>query len=76
MKGIYKIINDDKVAVKINLIEVKKIYTHAQSIANLIASQLKKRTRSRQVLKTLLMKLASEREVRGAKIEISGRYPL
>jgi len=70
MKGIYKIINDDKVAVKINLIEVKKIYTHAQSIANLIASQLKKRTRSRQVLKTLLMKLASEREVRGAKIEI------
>ena len=73
MKGIYKIINDDKVAVKINLIEVKKIYTHAQSIANLIASQLKKRTRSRQVLKTLLMKLSSEREVRGAKIEISGR---
>jgi ribosomal protein S3 len=34
MKGIYKIINDDKVAVKINLIEVKKIFTHAQSIAN------------------------------------------
>jgi len=73
MKGIYKMINDDKIAVKINLIEVKKVYTHAQSIANLLASQLKKRTRSRQVLKNLLMKLATEREVRGAKIEISGR---
>jgi len=24
MKGLYKIINDDKIAVKINLIEVKK----------------------------------------------------
>jgi len=73
MKGIYKIINDDKVAVKVNLIEVKKVYTHAQSIANLIAGQLKKRTRSRQVIKTLLSKLAAEREVKGAKIKISGR---
>jgi small subunit ribosomal protein S3 len=73
MKDLYQIINDDKIAVKINLVEVKKIYTHAQSIANLIASQLKKRTRSRQVIKTLLMKLAFEREVKGAKIEISGR---
>ena len=73
MKGIYKIINDDKVAVKINLVEVKKIYTHAQSIANLIAGQLKKRIRSRQVIKNLLTKLAIEREVKGAKIEVSGR---
>ena len=73
MKGIYKIIADEKVTVKINLVEVKKIYVHAQSIANLIAGQLKKRTRSRQVLKTLLMKLAAEREVKGAKIEVSGR---
>ena len=73
MKGIYKIIDDEKVAVKINLIEVKKVYSHAQSIANLIAGQLKKRTRSRQVIKTLLTRLAAEREVRGAKIEVSGR---
>ena len=73
MKGIYKIINDDKVAVKISLIEVKKIYTHAQSIANLIAGQLKKRTRSRQVIKTLLTRIATEREVKGVKIEVSGR---
>jgi len=73
MKGIYKIIDDDRVAVKVNLIEVKKVYTHAQSIANLIAGQLKKRTRSRQVIKALLTRLANEREVKGAKIEVSGR---
>ena len=73
MKGIYKIIDNDKVSVKVNLIEVKNIYTHAQSIANLIAGQLKKRTRSRQVIRNLLNILAREREVKGAKIEISGR---
>ena len=73
MKGIYKIIDDNKVSVKINLIEVKNIYTHAQSIARLIAGQLGKRTRSRQVIKNLLNILAREREVKGAKIEISGR---
>src|SRR6185503_8367840 len=73
MKGIYKIIDDDRVAVKVNLIEVKRVYTQAQSIANLIAGQLKKRARLRQVVKILLTRLAAEREVRGAKIEISGR---
>lgn len=73
MKDVYEIINDVKIKVKVNLIEVKKIYTHAQSIANLISSQLKKRMRSRQIIKNLLMKINLEREIKGAKIEISGR---
>jgi len=34
---------------------------------------LKKRTRSRQVIKTLLKYIAFERENKGIKIEISGR---
>src|SRR6185503_20930839 len=42
IKDVYKLVNDDKIAVKINLIEVKKVYTHAQSIANLIKGQLNK----------------------------------
>lgn len=73
MKSIYEIVNDAKIKVKVNLIEVKKIYSHAQSIANLISSQLKKRVRSRQIIRNLLTKIALEREVKGAKIEISGR---
>jgi len=73
IKDIYGLVNDNNIAVKINLVEVKKIYTHAQSIANLIAGQLKKRTRSRQVIKTLLTKLAAEREIKGVKVEVSGR---
>jgi len=74
IKGVYKIINDDKIAVKINLIEIKKIYTYAQSVANLIAEQLKKRLFSGMVLRNMLSKLSFERsEVKGAKIQIKGR---
>jgi small subunit ribosomal protein S3 len=73
MKGIYEMVNDAKIKVKVSLIEVKKIYAHAQSIANLISSQLKKRMRSRQIIKNILSKITLEREVKGAKIEISGR---
>ena len=68
MKDIYAKINDEKVSVKINLIEVKNIYTYAQSIANLIASQLKKRLSSRLVLRNILSKLPLEREIKGIKI--------
>lgn len=73
MKGIYDIVNDAKIKVKVSLIEVKKIYANAQSIANLISGQLKKRMRSRQIIKNILSKIILEREVKGAKIEISGR---
>ncbi|CAG8583297.1 9066_t:CDS:2 [Cetraspora pellucida] len=70
MKGIYKIINDDKIAVKINLVEVKKVYTHAQSIANLIAGQLKKWIPVKQILKNVLAKVEFEREIKGGGVEM------
>ena len=73
MKDIYAKINDERVAVKINLIEVKNIYTYAQSIANFIASQLKKRLSFRLVTRNVLSKLSLEREIKEAKIEMSGR---
>ena len=73
MKDIYAKINDDKVSVKINLIEVKNPYNYAQSIANLISSQLKKRVSSRLVLRNILGKLQFEREIKGIKLQIKGR---
>ena len=74
IKGVYKIINDDKMAVKINLIEIKNVYTHAQSVANLIAEQLKKRLFSGMILRNMLSKLSFEKsEVKGVKIQIKGR---
>jgi small subunit ribosomal protein S3 len=69
MQGIYKIIDDEKIPVKVNLVKEE----NAQSIANLVVGRLKKRTRSRQVIKNLLTKLAAEREIKGVKIEVSGR---
>jgi small subunit ribosomal protein S3 len=73
LKDIYARINDEKVSVKINLIEVKNAYTQAQSVANLIAGQLKKRVSSRLVIRSMLSRLNSEREVKGIKIQIDGR---
>ena len=67
LKDIYTLINDNKVAVKVNLIEVEK------SLANLIASQLKKRLRSRQIVKGILTKIREERKLKGVKIELNGR---
>ncbi|CAG8685127.1 8479_t:CDS:2, partial [Ambispora leptoticha] len=73
IKNVYKIINDDKVAVKINLIEIKKTYAHAQSIANLIAGQLQKRIFSGMVLRNVLNKISLEKgEVKGVKIKLKG----
>lgn len=73
MKDIYAKIADEKISVKINLIEIKNIYTYAQSIANLIAGQLKKRLPSRSVLRNILNKISLEREIKGVKIQLSGR---
>jgi len=73
MKNIYSRINDAKISVKINLIEVKNIYGHAQSIANLISGQLKKRLSYRLIIRDILSKLSLDRETKGIKIELSGR---
>jgi small subunit ribosomal protein S3 len=73
VKKINLLINNDKVAVQLNLIEVKKVYSCAQTIANLVASQLKKRLPFRLVLRNINSKLVMEKEVKGAKIKISGR---
>jgi len=69
LKGVYQRINDDKVRVKLYLIKVKY---HAQLIANSIAEQLKKRTRSRRVLNEVINNSKLEREVKGMRIRING----
>jgi len=68
MKGIYKIINDEKFSVKVNLFKAE----NAQSIANLIAGQLKKRVRSFQIIKSIAEKIFTKREAKGLAISIDG----
>jgi len=72
VKNINLLINNDKVTLQLNLIEVKKIFTHAQSVANWIVGQLKNRVRSRQIIRNMERKFADEREVKGWKVCING----
>jgi len=67
LKEIYALVNDNKIAVKVNLIEAEK------SLAKLIADQLKKRVSSRRVVKSMLTKIKEERKLKGVKIELNGR---
>jgi len=67
LKDIYTLVNDNTIAVKVNLIEVEK------SPANLIVSQLKRRIHSRQIIKSMLTKIREERKLKGIKIELNGR---
>jgi ribosomal protein S3 len=69
LKGLYQIISDDKVAVKLDLVKIKN---HAQLLANLITEQLKKRTRSRQIIRSIAKQVATEREAKGLTIRING----
>jgi small subunit ribosomal protein S3 len=72
-KDLSKKIGSEKYYFRINIIEVKNSYSRAQSVANLISSQLKKRMRSRMVIKNIISRMSSERDVKGIKIEVSGR---
>jgi small subunit ribosomal protein S3 len=68
MKGLYKMIDDEKIPVKLNLVKAE----NAQSMANLIVGQLKKRTRSRQIIKSVTEKMRAKREIKGMTIRVDG----
>jgi small subunit ribosomal protein S3 len=72
-KKINSLIDDNRVNLHLNLLEVKKVYNCAQSIANLITGPIKKRSPFRLVLRNILSKISLEKATEGAKIEIKGR---
>ncbi|MGC9031322.1 MAG: 30S ribosomal protein S3 [Minisyncoccia bacterium] len=62
----------DKV-IKIEIVEVKNPWTSAQIVAQWIALQLEKRIPYRRAMKMALAKILLNKEVKGAKILVSGR---
>jgi len=62
-----------KVALKINVEEVKFPEAHAMIMVEQIAQDLEKRLPFRRVLKQNLSKISSSREVLGVKIALAGR---
>lgn len=59
--------------VKIEIREVKNPWTSASSSAHFMVQQIEKRVPYRKVLKQALQKISVNKEVQGAKIEVSGR---
>ena len=65
--------NSKAVNLKVEVVEVKAADANAMLVAQQVAEQLEKRMPFRRVLKTMLDKIEANKEVQGAKIEVSGR---
>ncbi len=65
--------NRKAVNLKVEVVEVKAADANAMLVAQQVAEQLEKRMPFRRVLKTMLDKIEANKEVQGAKIEVSGR---
>jgi len=59
--------------LKLEIKEVKDPYTSATLVAKDIARQLEKRMQYRRVVKQILHKVIMNKEVKGVRIEVSGR---
>lgn len=65
--------NEPKKEVRIEIREVKDIWSSASLSAQYIAQQIEKRVHFRRVLKQALSKIILSRQVKGARIEVAGR---
>ncbi len=59
--------------VKIEILEVKNPWSSASLVSQWVASQLEKMVPYRRALKMALSRVMEQKEVKGAKIEVSGR---
>lgn len=59
--------------LKLDIKEVKKLWTSASLASQWIAEQIEKRVRYRRVLKQSLDKIMANKEVKGAKVQLAGR---
>jgi small subunit ribosomal protein S3 len=70
-----KVIKDKtaKKEIKIEIREIKDVWASAALSAQYIAQQIEKRVPFRRVMKQTLERMMSSRQVKGARIELSGR---
>ncbi|MCD6270414.1 30S ribosomal protein S3 [bacterium] len=59
--------------IKIEILEIKAPWASANLAAQWVASQIEKKVPYRRVLKMALRKIMDQKEVKGARIEVSGR---
>lgn len=71
-QGLAKLLKG-KLAVRLEIQEIKSPESSAAVMAEAIADQIEKRIPFRRLLKQTLAKIIANRDVKGAKIQISGR---
>ena len=62
-----------RINIKIDIKEIRNFETNASIVGQQVAEQLEKRIPFRRVLKSMLDQVEKNREVKGVKIEVSGR---
>lgn len=62
-----------KSELKVEIREIKNVWFSAALVAHFMVSQIEKRMAYRRVLKKTLSRVMSQREVKGARVEVSGR---
>jgi len=59
--------------IKIEILEIRKPWSSASLVGQWVAGQLEKMVRYRRVLKMALSRIMGQKEIKGARIEVSGR---
>ncbi len=75
-KGLIKVLGlqgKEKRELKLDIKEVRDIWSSAELVAQWVARSLEKRTNYRRVLKQALSKIKERKGVKGARIEVAGR---
>ncbi len=62
-----------KEELRVEIREIKNVWASASLVGQLVAQQLEKRMPHRRVVKQTMEKIMANKEVQGARIEISGR---
>ncbi|MCK5490399.1 MAG: 30S ribosomal protein S3 [Candidatus Pacebacteria bacterium] len=71
-KEIIKMINE-KIEVKVNIVEIRNYEMSAKLVAQGIAEQIEKRSAFRRVLKQAIEKTMQNKKAQGIKVQVSGR---
>jgi len=64
---------DKKMEISIEIREIKNPWTSASLSAQWVAQQIEKRVAFRRAIKQALSKITANKEVKGARVEVSGR---
>jgi len=73
LKNALKKLLKDKIAVRLEIQEIKSPESSAPIMAESIIDQIEKRIPFRRIMKQTLAKIIANRDVKGAKIQLSGR---